>query len=64
MVLEKITPERSATSDGIWEVNDMSIPMYLTQMVIMVIIYVVLMGAMLYKFYLMEKDRDNQEKSE
>ena len=48
----------------IWEVNDMSIPMYLTQMVIMVVIYVVLMGAMLYKFYLMEKDRDNQEKSE
>ena len=48
----------------IWEVNDMSIPMYLTQMVIMVIIYVVLMGTMLYKFYLMEKDRDSQEKSE
>ena len=46
------------------KVNDMSIPMYLTQMVIMVIIYVVLMGAMLYKFYLIEKDIDNQEKSE
>ena len=46
------------------KVNDMSIPMYLTQMVIMAVIYVVLMGAMLYKFYLMEKDRDNQEKSE
>ena len=54
MVLEKL----------IWEVIDMSIPMYLTQMVIMAVIYIVLMGAMLYKFYLMEKDRDNQEKSE
>lgn len=59
-----VTPECSNTNEGTRKEDDMSIPMYLTQMVIMVVIYVVLMGAMLYKFYLMEKDRDSQEKSE